>query len=77
VQWIRRFILFHNKRHPQDMGTEAVEAFLTFLAIQEQVSASTQNQTLAALLFLYRSALNYTHVLEWGGRGVKSPLDLE
>lgn len=57
VQWVRRFILFHNKRHPQDMGVEEVEAFLTYLAVQQQVSASTQNQALAALLFLYRYVL--------------------
>ena len=57
VQWIRRFILFHNKRHPQEMGVTEIEAFLTFLAVQEQVCASTQNQALSALLFLYRSVL--------------------
>ena len=57
VQWIRRFILFHNKRHPQEMGVAKIEAFLTWLAVQEQVSASTQNQALSALLFLYRSML--------------------
>jgi hypothetical protein len=70
------FIRFHNKCHSQEMGVKEIEAFLTFLAVQEQVSASTQNQTLAALLFLYRSVLNYTHVLNRGGRGVRSPLDL-
>jgi integron integrase len=58
VQWIRRFILFHNKRHPLDMGKAEVSAFLTHLAVEGHVSASTQNQALAALLFLYR------HVLE-------------
>ncbi len=57
VNWIRRFILFHHKRHPKEMGAPEVEAFLTHLAVQEHVSASTQNQALAALLFLYREVL--------------------
>ena len=58
VQWIRRYILFHNKRHPKEMGNAASEAFLTYLAVEGQVSASTQNQALSALLFLYREVLN-------------------
>ncbi len=57
VQWIRRFILFHSKRHPAEMGTPEIEAFLTHLAIAGQVTASTQNQALKALLFLYRHVL--------------------
>jgi integron integrase len=57
VQWIRRYILFHHKRHPQEMGVPEIEAFLTHLAVQEQVAASTQNQALSALLFLYRQVL--------------------
>ena len=52
VQWIRRYILFHNKRHPIEMGRTEIEAFLTHLAVQGQVAASTQNQALSALLFL-------------------------
>jgi integron integrase len=55
--WIRRFIIFHGKRHPKEMGEAEVETFLTFLATQKKVSASTQNQALAALLFLYRNVL--------------------
>ena len=51
VDWIRRFILFHGKRHPAEMGAPEVEAFLTHLAVDRKVSASTQNQALAALLF--------------------------
>jgi len=58
VQWIRRYILFHNKRHPSEMGRVEIEAFLTHLAVQEQVAASTQNQALNAILFLYREVLN-------------------
>lgn len=44
VYWIRRYILFHDKQHPQDMGSAEIEAFLTHLAVDEQVAASTQNQ---------------------------------
>jgi hypothetical protein len=57
VQWIRRYILFHNKRHPQEMGVPEIEAFLTHLATVENVAASTQNQAFCALLFLYRHVL--------------------
>lgn len=57
VQWIRRFILFHHKRHPREMGVKEVEAFLTHLAVKGRVAASTQNQALSALLFLYREVL--------------------
>ena len=55
--WIRRFILFHGKRHPLEMGEAEVVSFLTHLAVQGQVSASTQNQALGAILFLYRHVL--------------------
>lgn len=58
VDWCRRYILFHNKRHPQDMGRAEVEAFLTHLAVHENVAASTQNQALCALQFLYREVLH-------------------
>jgi integron integrase len=57
VQWIRRFILFHHKRHPNDMGAAEVVEFLSDLAVHRNVSASTQNQALAALVFLYREIL--------------------
>src|SRR5262245_55415663 len=57
VGWIRRFILFHGKRHPQDMGAPEVLAFLTHLAAERRVDAKTQNQALSALLFLYRVIL--------------------
>jgi integron integrase len=58
VNWIRRFILFHNKRHPRDMGTPEIRAFLAHLATEGNVAASTQNQALAAILFLYREVLH-------------------
>ncbi len=65
AQWIRRFILFHNKRHPSEMAEPEVEAFLTHLAVKGKVAASTQNQALSALLFLYRyvlkQPLGHTH----------------
>jgi len=57
VGWIRRFILANGKRHPRDMGGGEVEAFLTALATRHEVAAGTQNQALAALLFLYREVL--------------------
>jgi len=58
LDWVRRFILFHEKRHPMDMGAPEIEAFLSHLATERHVSASTQNQAKAAVLFLYK------HVLE-------------
>jgi len=56
--WVRRFILYHGKRHPKDMGAIEVAAFLTDLAVRKKVSASTQNQALCAVLFLYRHVLS-------------------
>jgi integron integrase len=58
ADWVRRFILFHQKRHPREMGPAEIKSFLNHLAVDRHVSASTQNQAKAALLFLYR------HVLE-------------
>lgn len=58
VGWIRRFILANGKRHPRDMGEAEVEAFLSALAVRGKVAAATQNQALAALLFLYKQVLN-------------------
>lgn len=57
VGWIRRFIIFHGKRHPSDMGEAEVTTFLNTLAVDHRVSSSTQNQALAALLFLYQQVL--------------------
>jgi integron integrase len=65
VGWIRRFILFHGKRHPAEMGGAEVGAYLSNLASEGKVSASTQNQALAALLFLYQQVLG--RELEWLG----------
>jgi len=58
VDWVRRFILFHDKRHPRDMGAAEVQGFLSHLAVDRKVSPSTQNQAKAALLFLYRQVLD-------------------
>jgi integron integrase len=57
IEWIAQYIRFHNIKHPKDMGAAEVEAFLTHLAVERNVSASTQNQALSALLFLYREVL--------------------
>ena len=54
IDWIKRYILFHHQRHPQEMGASEIEAFLTHLAVDRNVAASTQNHALSALLFLYR-----------------------
>jgi len=58
VQWIKRFIIFSGKRHPRELGAPEVTAFLSHLAVAGQVAASTQNQALAALLFLYREVID-------------------
>jgi len=57
AHWIKRYILFHNKKHPKEMGATEIEAFLSHLATKENVAAATQNQALSALLFLYRDVL--------------------
>ncbi len=57
IAWMKRFIFFHNKLHPAAMGEKEIEAFLTYLAVKRNVSASTQNQALCALLFLYKEVL--------------------
>src|SRR5438876_4206967 len=58
VQWIKRFIFFHGKRHPREMGAREIEMFLTDLAVRGKVAASTQNQALNALVFLYKEVLH-------------------
>ena len=63
LQWIRRYVQFHQRRHPRDLGAADVEQFLTHLAVTRKVSASTQSQALQALLFLYRNVLGIA--LRW------------
>ena len=58
VDWAKRYILFHGKRHPGQMNIREVESFLTNLAMVAKLSVSTQNQALSALLFLYKEVLN-------------------
>ena len=57
VDWIKRYILFHGKRHPQEMGKQEAKQFLSHLAVDRNVAASTQNQALSAILFLYKEVL--------------------
>ena len=57
VSWVRRYLRFHHLRHPREMGQDEINAFLTHLAVTEKLSASSQNQALGALLFLYRTVL--------------------
>lgn len=59
VQWVKRFIFFHNKRHPSQMGRVEIEAFLVWLAVEQNMSAASQNQALAALLFFYKDVLHH------------------
>jgi Phage integrase, N-terminal SAM-like domain len=58
LHWMRRYVKFHGRRHPRNIGLAQVEAFLTYLAVEGKVAASTQNQALQALLFLYRQVLD-------------------
>ena len=62
ILWVRQFILFHGKRHPAEMGVEEVQRFLTSLAVQRRLSASSQNQALSALLFLYNRTRRHSHL---------------
>jgi site-specific recombinase XerD len=71
LHWIARYIRFHDRRHPRELGREHVESFLSSLATRDQVAASTQNQALSALLFLYRDVLHESD----GQRGTVPWLD--
>ena len=73
VNWIRRYILFHNKTHPKDMGVVEVEKYLTHLAAERQVAASTQNQALSAILFLYKEVLKTPLTTSFQFIGAKKP----
>ncbi len=80
VDWINRFILFHDKQHPKFLGATEVEAFLTHLAVDREVAASTQNQAQSALLFLYREILGvelpWLDHVERAKRPIKLPVVL-
>jgi len=73
INWIRRYILFHNKTHPKDMGVVEVEKYLTHLAAERQVAASTQNQALSAILFLYKEVLKTPMTTSFQFIGAKKP----
>ena len=78
LHWIKRFILFHGKRHPDQLGPDAIRAFLTDLAVRGEVAASTQNQALSVLLFLYQQILGRTdlaHLLD-GVTPAKRPIKM-
>ena len=57
VKWIKRFIAFHGNRHPREMGSNEIQAFLSYLAVERKITASSQNQALSAILFLYKKVL--------------------
>ncbi len=57
INWIYRFIIFHHKKHPEQMGGKKIAGFLTYLAVDRKVTASTQNQALNALVFLYKKVM--------------------
>lgn len=63
IDWIKRFIFFHKKRHPAEMGADEIQAYITYLANERNVAASTQNQALSAILFLYRYVLQKDLIL--------------
>ena len=73
VYWVRRFVVHHGTRHPADMGADEIRAFLSHLAVHERVSASTQNQALCALLFLYGRVLGKDLGLIEGVERAKTP----
>ena len=72
LDWIKRFILFHGKKHPADMGEVEITAFLTNLAVEKHVAASTQNQALSAILYMYKHVLS--RELAWMGDIVRGTL---
>jgi integron integrase len=80
VDWIKRFILFHHKRHPKEMGTDEIRHFLSHLATDRTVAAATQNQSLCSLLFLYREVLGvelpYVEGIERARRPARVPIVL-
>ena len=71
VHWIKHYILFHNKRHPVEMGKEEIEEFLTYLAVKKKVSPTTQNQAFAGILFLYKEVLGID-MREWNIQALRA-----
>jgi hypothetical protein len=81
INWIKRFIFFHNKKHPIEMGKKEIGEFITHLAKNEKVSGSTHNQALCAILFLYknvlRKELENTISIYWSKRPKKLPVSFQ
>ncbi len=73
IYWIKQYIFYHNKRHPKEMGEQEINAFLSYLATERKVAASTQNQALSALLFLYRKVLNLPFDITYSFVGARRP----
>ena len=71
VGWIKRYILFHNKRHPKEMGKIEIEQFLTWLAVEQKVSPTTQNQAFSAILFLYKEILGF-NMRDWNIQALRA-----
>ena len=80
IYWIKKFILFNNKRHPNEMGEQEINHFLTYLAVNKKVSASTQNQALCSILFLYKQvikkSIGWIDKLEWAKKPKTIPVVL-
>lgn len=80
IRWIRKFILFHQKRHPQNMAEPEIKQFLNYLADNQKVAASTQNQALNAILFLYKKVLQkeigFVQDILWAKKPVRVPVVL-
>lgn len=80
VDWVHRFILFHKKRHPQEMGSKEIQQYLNYLAVKQNVAASTQNQALNAINFLYKEVLGIDfddlEQVTWAKKPVKIPIVL-
>ena len=75
IDWIKRYIFFHNKRHPKEMGERELSDFLTYLAVKRKVASSTQNQALCALVFLYKHVLKI-ELVEFDLTRAKKPVKL-
>ena len=80
VQWVKRYIIFHNKRHPSEMGEGEIRQFLNHLAVDKQVTASTQNQALCAIIFLYKYVIEkepgeFRNVI-WAKKSIRLPVVL-
>ena len=78
VDWVKRFILFHNKQHPEQMGEIEIKQFLNWLATDRNVAASTQNQALCSLLFFYKNIIHrdieWVENIKWAKRPRKLPV---